>query len=414
MNRRNFILGGSAFGISMPQILKAQYGNNAATAKNIIHIFLLSGISHQESFDPKPLAPSEYRGPFGSIETVVSGIQLGSQFSETAKIADKIAIINSMTHGQAAHERGTESMFTGYKPSPALSYPSFGSVISHELETVNNLPKYVSVPNQANEFAGTGFLSTKHGSFSLGSDPASADFQVRDLNIPVTTDQFDRRRNILETVNTKFDSETNSDAVDAIGKFYDQAYDLIGSKKAREAFDITMEPQSLVERYGSGQAGKRFLISRRLVESGVRMVSVTFGSWDHHDNIKVSYERYAPELDKAYAALIADLDERGLLSETLVLLSTEFGRTPKINNTSGRDHWPRVFSSVMAGGGIQGGVKYGASDSLASEVDEDPVSPSDLAATMYHAIGVDPKKELMTADLRPIKIIDGGKILDLF
>jgi hypothetical protein len=414
MNRRNFILGGSAFGISMPQILKAQYGNNAATAKNIIHIFLSGGISHQESFDPKPLAPSEYRGPFGAIETVASGIQLGSQFSETAKIADKIAIINSMTHGQAAHERGTESMFTGYKPSPALSYPSFGSVISHELETVNNLPKYVSVPNQANEFAGTGFLSTKHGSFSLGSDPASPDFQVRDLNIPVTTDQFDRRRNILETVNTKFDSETNSDAVDSIGKFYDQAYDLIGSKKATEAFDITMEPQSLVERYGSGQAGKRFLISRRLVESGVRMVSVTFGSWDHHDNIKVSYERYAPELDKAYAALIADLDERGLLSETLVLLSTEFGRTPKINNTSGRDHWPRVFSSVMAGGGIQGGVKYGASDSLASEVDEDPVSPSDLAATMYHAIGVDPKKELMTADLRPIKIIDGGKILDLF
>lgn len=414
MNRRNFILGGSAFGISMPQILKAQYGNNAATAKNIIHIFLPGGISHQESFDPKPLAPSEYRGPFGAIETVASGIQLGSQFSETAKIADKIAIINSMTHGQAAHERGTESMFTGYKPSPAISYPSFGSVISHELETVNNLPKYVSVPNQANEFAGTGFLSTKHGSFSLGSDPASPDFQVRDLNIPVTTDQFDRRRNILETVNTKFDSETTSDEVDAIGKFYDQAYDLIGSKKAREAFDITMEPQSLVERYGSGQAGKRFLISRRLVESGVRMVSVTFGSWDHHDNIKVSYERYAPELDKAYAALIADLDERGLLSETLVLLSTEFGRTPKINNTSGRDHWPRVFSSVMAGGGIQGGVKYGASDSLASEVDEDPVSPSDLAATMYHAIGVDPKKELMTADLRPIKIIDGGKILDLF
>ena len=398
----------------MPQILKAQYGNNAATAKNIIHIFLPGGISHQESFDPKPLAPSEYRGPFGAIDTVASGIQLGSQFSETAKIADKIAIINSMTHSQAAHERGTESMFTGYKPSPALSYPSFGSIISHELETVNNLPKYVSVPNQANEFAGTGFLSTKYGSFSLGSDPASPDFQVRDLNIPVTTDQFDRRRNILETVNTKFDSETTSDAVDAIGKFYDQAYDLIGSQKAREAFDITMEPQSLVEKYGSGQAGKRFLISRRLVESGVRMVSVTFGSWDHHDNIKVSYERYAPELDKAYAALIADLDERGLLSETLVLLSTEFGRTPKINNTSGRDHWPRVFSSVMAGGGIQGGVKYGSSDSLASEVDEDPVSPSDLAATMYHAIGIDPKKELMTADLRPIKIIDGGKILDLF
>ena len=414
MNRRSFTIGGSAFGISMPQILKAQYGTNSATAKNIIHIYLPGGISHQESFDPKPLAPSEYRGPFGAIDTVATGIQLGEQFKETAKIADKIAIINSMTHGQAAHERGTESMFTGYKPSPALSYPSFGSIISHELEAVNNLPKYVSVPNQANEFAGPGFLSTKYGSFSLGSDPASPDFKVRDLNIPVPTDRFDRRRNILETVNTKFQSETRSDAVDAIGEFYDQAYNLIGSQVAKDAFDITKEPQALVEKYGGGQAGKRFLISRRLIESGVRMVSVTFGSWDHHDNIKGSYERYAPELDKAYAALISDLDERGLLSETLVLLSTEFGRTPKINKTSGRDHWPRVFSSVMAGGGIQGGVKYGASDSLASEVDTDPVSPADLAATLYHAIGIDSKKELMTTDLRPIKIVDGGKVLNLF
>jgi hypothetical protein len=414
MNRRNFTIGGSAFGISMPQILKAQYGTNSATAKNIIHIYLPGGISHQESFDPKPLAPSEYRGPFGAIDTVVSGIQLGEQFKETAKIADKIAIINSMTHGQAAHERGTESMFTGYNPSPAISYPSFGSIISHELETVNNLPKYVSVPNVPNEFAGPGFLSTKYGSFSLGADPASSDFKVRDLDIPVPPKQFDRRRDILETVNTKFQSETRSDAVDAIGEFYDQAYNLIGSQRAKDAFDITKEPDHLVEKYGAGQAGKRFLISRRLVESGVRMVSVTFGSWDHHDNIKGSYERYAPELDKAFAALISDLDERGLLSETLVLLSTEFGRTPKINKTSGRDHWPRVFSSVMAGGGIQGGVKYGASDSLASDVDTDPVSPADLAATMYHAIGIDSKKELMTADLRPIKIVNGGKVLSLF
>lgn len=414
MNRRNFTIGGSAFGISMPQILKAQYGTNSATAKNIIHIYLPGGISHQESFDPKPLAPSEYRGPFGAIDTVATGIQLGEQFKETAKIADKIAIINSMTHGQAAHERGTESMFTGYNPSPAISYPSFGSIISHELETVNDLPKYVSVPNVPNEFAGPGFLSTKYGSFSLGADPASPDFKVRDLNIPVPPKQFDRRRDILETVNTKFQSETRSDAVDAIGEFYDQAYNLIGSQRAKDAFDITKEPQALVEKYGAGQAGKRFLISRRLVESGVRMVSVTFGSWDHHDNIKGSYERYAPELDKAYAALISDLDERGLLSETLVLLSTEFGRTPKINKTSGRDHWPRVFSSVMAGGGIQGGVKYGASDSLASDVDTDPVSPADLAATMYHAIGIDSEKELMTADLRPIKIVNGGKVLSLF
>ena len=413
MNRRNFIVGGTFFGLTIPDILKAQYGDNKASAQNIIHIFLPGGISHQESFDPKPLAESDYRGPFGAINTNVDGIQLGEYFTNTAKIADKLTIINSMTHGEAEHERGTHNMFTGYKPSPALSYPSFGSVISHELEAINNLPKYVSVPNQANSFAGTGYLSSKYNSFSLGSEPSSPNFKVRDLDIPVDEERFSRRKNILEAVNSNFESKASSDSMVAVDEFYNQAYSLIGSASAKSAFDLSKEDSKIKESYGTGIAGQRFLMSRRLIESGVRMVSVTFGSWDHHDNIKSGYEQ-AKEFDKAYAALISDLSDRGLLDTTLVMVSSEFGRTPKINKTAGRDHWPRVFSSVLAGGGIKGGIKYGASDSLGAEVDSNPVTPADLAMTMYKAVGIDGSKELMSPGLRPVRIAPVGSALDIF
>lgn len=413
MNRRDFIVGGTFFGLTIPDILKAQYGDSKAKAKNIIHIFLPGGMSHQESFDPKPLAPSEYRGPFGAINTNVAGIQFGEHFTHTSKIADKLTIINSMTHGEAAHERGTHNMFTGYKPSPALIYPSFGSVVAHELEVFNNLPKYVSVPNQANEFAGTGFLSSEYGTFSLGADPASPDFKVRDLVPPVDASRFARRKSLLETVNTNFESRVVDDGINATNEFYNQAFDLIGSQHAKDAFDLSKEDSKIREMYGTGTAGSRFLMSRRLVESGVRLVSVTFGSWDHHDNIKNGYEQ-AKELDKAYAALITDLSERGLLDTTLVLMSTEFGRTPKINKTAGRDHWPRVFSSVIAGGGTKGGMKYGSSNAIGEDVEENPVTPSDLAMTMYHTVGIDGNKEIMAPGARPVKIVSNGKILDIF
>lgn len=414
INRRNFLIGSTFCGLTLPELLQAQYGNNKATAKSIIHIFLPGGISHQESFDPKPLAPAEYRGPYSAINTNVSGIQLGEHFINTSKIANEIAIINSMTHGEAAHERGTHNMFTGYKPSPAIKYPSFGSVISHELESINNLPKYVSIPNQLNEFAGTGYLSSKYGTFSIGSEPSNKDFKVRDLESPVDSTRYDRRLNILESVNSKFESaNVGNDSIDAMDEFYNQAYSLISSDKAKSAFDLSKEPESIKTQYGLGVAGSRLLLARRLVENGVRLVSVAFGSWDHHDNIKSGYERQAPEFDKAYAALITDLKNRGLLSETLVLISTEFGRTPKINNTAGRDHWPRVFSAIMAGGGISGGIKYGSSDSLGAEVEENPVTPADLAMTMYHAVGIDGTKELMSPGLRPVRIADKGKVLDI-
>jgi hypothetical protein len=409
MHRRHFLFGLST--LTLPSLLKAQYGANKAKAKNVINIFLPGGIAAQEYLDPKPLAPSEYRGPFGSIKTNVSGIEIGEKFQNLAKVADKFSIIRSTTHGEAAHERGVHSMMTGYKPSPALVYPSMGSVVSVELGSRNKLPAYVSVPS-ALENGGSGYLSSKYSPFSLGSDPSSPSFKVRDLNSDVDGQRFNRRKSILETVDSKFKNETDSENVSAIDSFYSQAYDLISSESAKNAFDITKEDQKTKEMYGLTTAGQRLLISRRLVESGVRFLTVSYGGWDMHDNIKNGFETQAPQFDQALAALLSDLSDRGLLDETLVIVTSEFGRTPKINKTSGRDHWPRVFSTLIAGGGINNGQVYGASDSLGAEVEENPVSPADLSATIFTLLGIDTEKQFMTQDLRPI-YISQGKVLPI-
>lgn len=405
MQKRHFLFGLST--LTLPSLLKAQYGAKKAKAKNVINIFLPGGIAAQEFLDPKSLAPSEYRGPFGSIKTNVSGIEIGEKFQKLSKVADKFSIIRSMTHGEAAHERGVHSMMTGYKPSPALVYPSMGSVVSVELGGRNKLPAYVSVPN-ALENGGSGYLSSKYNPFSLGSDPISPSFKVRDLNSDVDAQRFNRRKNILEAVDSKFKNEVNSDNVSAIDSFYSQAYDLISSESAKLAFDISKEDQKTKEMYGLTTAGQRLLISRRLIEAGVRFLTVSYGGWDMHDNIKNGFEKQAPEFDQALAALLSDLSDRGLLDETVVVVTSEFGRTPKINNTAGRDHWPRVFSTLIAGGGVKNGQIYGTSDSLGGEVDENPVSPSDLSATIFSLLGIDPEKQFMTPDLRPIFISQGN------
>jgi hypothetical protein len=405
MQKRHFLFGLST--LTLPSLLKAQYGAKKAKAKNVINIFLPGGIAAQEFLDPTALAPSEYRGPFGSIKTNVSGIEIGEKFQKLSKVADKFSIIRSMTHGEAAHERGVHSMMTGYKPSPALVYPSMGSVVSVELGGRNKLPAYVSVPN-ALENGGSGYLSSKYNPFSLGSDPISPSFKVRDLNSDVDAQRFNRRKNILEAVDSKFKNEVNSDNVSAIDSFYSQAYDLISSESAKLAFDISKEDQKTKEMYGLTTAGQRLLISRRLIEAGVRFLTVSYGGWDMHDNIKNGFENQAPEFDQALAALLSDLSDRGLLDETVVVVTSEFGRTPKINNTAGRDHWPRVFSTLIAGGGVKNGQIYGTSDSLGGEVDENPVSPSDLSATIFSLLGIDPEKQFMTPDLRPIFISQGN------
>ena len=413
MDRRSFLHTGilGSFGASLAMADQKHYDSKEGAAKSVIFIYLPGGMAHQETFDPKPFAPLEYRGPLGSIDTAVPGIRVGELLKKTAKVTDKLTIIRSLTHGEAAHERGTHNMFTGYRPSPALQYPSMGSVVAHEFGPRKNLPPYVCIPNQPNEYAGTGYLSSSYSGFGLGSDPASDGFQVRDLKIPVPDERFSRRQRVLNIVNTDFNKKQNADSVKAMNSFYERAYSLIGDQNARDAFDIEKEPANIRDKYGRNTAGARMLLARRLVEFGTRFVTLTYGGWDMHDNIANGMNGQLPAFDQGFASLIEDLDQRGLLESTLVCVVSEFGRTPKINNRAGRDHWPKVFSTVLAGGGVKGGMTYGTSNATASEPDQNPVNIEDWAATIYNRLGIVADKELMAPGERPIEIVDGGKIL---
>ena len=420
LSRRSLLTVGALGGLSLADLLRLrsvygdqkQYDFIPAKAESVIHVFLPGGLAHQESWDPKPYSPLEYRGEMGTIKTN-TGEVISQTLTQLAQCADKFTIIRSMTHGEAAHERGTHNMFTGYKPSPALIYPSLGSVVSHEYGPRNNLPPYICIPNRPNEYAGSGYLSSSYAPFSLGADPANGNFKVQDLNMPggVDVDRFARRRTALDAINARFTTRHNSDAVTAMDSFYERAYSLISSEKAREAFNIDQEEAAMRDRYGRNQAGQRLLLARRLVEAGARFVTLTYGGWDMHTQITNGFRQSMPALDQALAALLQDLDARGLLDSTLVMVSSEFGRTPKINADAGRDHWPKVFSVMLAGGGIKRGLVYGSSDPTAAEPDTDAVSPEDLATTVYHLLGIVADKELMSPGDRPIEIVDGGNVV---
>ena len=416
MNRREFLYSGLAGGIGLTMgdlfRLKAEESPGInATAESLIHIFLPGGIAHQETWDPKPLSPIEYRGTVGSISTALPGVYFSQHLQKTAKIADKLTICRSVTHGEAAHERGTHNMFTGYKPSPAVKYPSIGSIVSHELGSRNNLPAYVCIPNSPNEFAGTGYLSSAYGPFGLGSDPASPSFQVRDLNMSntITPAVFDRRKSLLSVVDSHFKTLEQSDAVAAMDKFQQQAYGLVSSQQAREAFELSKEPEAIKEMYGKNEAGQRFLMARRLVERGVRLVSVVFGGWDMHQGIADGMGRQLPQFDQAFAGLITDLEQRGMLDKTLVMVSSEFGRTPKINKDAGRDHWPHAMSILMAGGGCPRGAVVGATDAKGYAASEAVYRPEDFAASLYWKMGIDPNQVLHTNTGRPVQLVNNGR-----
>jgi hypothetical protein len=420
--RRDFLHVGfvGGIGLSLTDFLRAkkaqadikQYESVEGTAKSVIYIYLPGGAPHQEMWDPKPYAPLEYRGPMSSITTNVDGVRLNETMKKTAQVMDKITICRSMSHGEAAHARGTHNMFTGYRPSPALEFPSMGSVVTHEFGPRNYLPQYVCIPNQPNRYAGTGYLSSSFAPFSVGSDPASSSFTVRDLKLPGGVDdkRFSRRRNILAAVNDHFASKEKTDSLSAVDTFYDRAYNMISAPKAREAFDINKEAAKTRDAYGRNSAGARMLLARRLVEAGSRFVTMTYGGWDMHGNIQGSIRSQVPAFDQAFAALISDLDQRSLLDETLVCVASEFGRTPKINATAGRDHWPKVFSVVLAGGGVKKGTVYGTSNATAAEPEENALSVQDWATTIYKCLGIVGDKELMAPGDRPIEIVNGGKV----
>ena len=382
-------------------------------AQAVIQIFLSGGLSHIDTFDPKPYAPVEVRGEFKTVKSKMDGEPLSELLRKTAGVADQISIIRSMTHSEAAHERGRHNMLTGYRPSPVVTFPSIGSVVSHELGVRNNLPPYIGVPFANDEYMGTGYLSAAYAPFSLGSDPNRSNFRVRDLALPNGVDghRLKRRQQLLGDLDESFATKARADSLNATDAFYEMAYNLIESKSARDAFDLSKVPAAHRNRYGRSNIGQRLLMARRLVEAGARYMIVTDGGYDHHRDLRTGISRSVPALDQGFAALIADLKSSGLLDTTLVMITSEFGRTPRYNATRGRDHWPRAFSVVVAGGGIQGGRIHGSTVADGSEPESDPVGPADLSATIFTLMGIDPEKRLMSAGDRPQALSRDGKVL---
>jgi hypothetical protein len=338
-------------------------------------------------------------------------------------VADKITVVRSITGRIPDHAQATYQMFTGYLPTPAILHPSVGAVVSNQFGTRNNLPAYVGVPN-VSPAGGTGYMSSKFGAFELGADAAQKNFQVRDISLPkgITDERFDRRRSAREALEDHFRQiESNPTELDAMGEFYQQAYKLISSPEARKAFSLDGEPEAMTQLYGEYKnprggnilgIGRQLMLARRLVEAGVRLVTVMYGGWDHHQRIKEAVNDGMPSFDHAFAGLITDLDQRGLLDSTLVMVTSEFGRTPKVNENAGRDHWARVYSYALAGGGVRRGQIYGASNATASEPDRDPVTVEDFLATVYRQVGIDSTDRLLAPGGRPIDIVRDGKVVE--
>ena len=399
-----------------------------AKAMSVIQLHLGGGFPQHESFDPKPEAPVEYRGSFGVVKTK-NGDVFSDNFPKTAAIADKISIVRTVVGKIPDHGLATYHLFKGYTPTAVIDYPAMGSIVSHELGGRGELPPYIAIPNQSAFVGGTGFLSSTYGPFELNADPGQKGFKVRDFSIPegVPLDRFDRRKKARDLVQRRIRAmEADPATLDTMDDFYKSAYTLLTSKDAQKAFTFEGESEDTFKLYGNDTTGsvrgpdgkyhtkglaERLIMARRLVEAGTRFVTVTYGSWDSHVDVKKScLEQMAP-LDAAIAGLITDLDQRGMLDTTLFWLTSEFGRTPKVNGDSGRDHWARNYSMLLAGGGIAKGVIHGVSDSTGAEPARDGVPLEDIQFTVYNLLGIDANKELVAFGTRPIEIIKDGNLV---
>ncbi len=401
--------------------LRARAQSLPVRAKACILIWLDGGPSHLETFDPKPDAPQEVRGPFAAIPTSVPGIHLAEVLPNTAKIMDQIALVRSITSPLGEHGLANHYLLTGYKPTAALQYPSFGSVLAHH-QPRGVMPPYIALPDiKQLPAAGPGFLGRAAQPFAINGDPAKADFRVRDLEFSpqVPEDRIRRRQGMLSQLD-RFHRAAD-EAAAPVDSAFEQAFRLVTSPKAKRAFDLSQETPETRARYGSRTIGQSCLLARRLVEAGAAFVTINNTGWDTHADLSLRLkDGYAgakvgvglvPSFDMAFAALVGDMKDRGLLNQTLVIAMGEFGRTPKLNTSRGRDHWPRVFSAAFAGGGIGGGRVIGASDRVGESPAARPVTPSDLAATFYTLLGVDPRHELTTPDGRPIRINQDGTLV---
>jgi hypothetical protein len=393
---------------------------------NCIMLWLDGGPSHFETFDPKPDAPQDIRGELKPIKTAVPGVWFAEGVPQLAAIADKLTIVRSVCHKDPNHGGGNHYMMTG-APTPVpvgcgafvTFHPSFGSVVSWKRGVRDGLPAYVTTPEMSRS-GGPNFLGAQHAPFVIDGSPNSEHFKVRDVVLPpeVAGGRAVTRRRLRESLDRlvrSADAAAEDPAVD-FDSYYRQGVDLVTSASAQAAFDLSKEPEATREKYGRNDLGQRLLLCRRLVEVGVSFVTCYSGGWDHHTNVFNACK--GPQLgnvDRGLAALIADLDERGLLHSTLVLCLGEFGRTPQVNKDAGRDHWPHAMSILAAGAGVPRGQIVGATDAKGAYASENVHSPEDFAATLYTKMGIDPGEHLYTNTGRPIQLVNGGSpIKELF
>lgn len=405
-SRRDFLKVGSlAFsGINLTRLLAASEGSE----RSCIVLFQAGGASQLDTFDPKPEAVSDIRGSFKAIPTAVPGVRVSELLPRSAKALNKFSIIRSMHSDEAIHERARQYVFSGTKPRNEVLQPSYGATLAKELGPKNGLPPFVSIP-MADLSAEAGFLGPTFDPFVSG-EPTAENFSVQDLTLPggINLSEARSRTELLGALNREFQRVEQSPLIDSMDEFYQKAFDLISSPAAKQAFDISAEPAELRDAYGRTTIGQGALLARRLVEAGVRLASIFQWGYDTHVNNEPEHKRLVPEFDRAFVTLLEDLEQRGLLDSTLVLVIGDFGRTPKINFSGGRDHWPGAFSVALAGAGIQGGAVIGETDGHAAEPTRRPVSIEDLGATVYEALGIDYRKNYH-ANGRPIAINKEGQ-----
>jgi hypothetical protein len=410
------------FGLSLASTLAreklfaAEVNATRRRAKSVILLYLGGGISHHDSFDPKPDAAEEIRGNYKQITTSVTGLHVTDMLPKIAKIMDKVCLVRSGCHDNNNHEIATNWVLSGRFGSGFGDYPAMGAVVAHESGFTGTLPPYVSIPKNPSfswELGRSAYLGGRFESFRAG-DPNEKGYKVRDLGLrqPMSAQTSERRRTLLAAVDHLGSRIQDNDQIATYDEFQQRAAEMILSPGAQAAFDLEQEKSELRDSYGHTTFGQACLLARRLVERDVRFVTVNFGGWDHHAKIWEGLGKKLPDLDQAYSTLITDMHERGLLKDTLVLMMGEFGRTPKVNKDAGRDHWEHAGSMVFAGAGVSPGTVVGATDKEGAYVTDRPVRPADVAYTVYSALGIDPKKELRTPEGRPVAILNEGAVID--
>src|SRR4051812_47871587 len=427
VTRRDFLRVGALapLGLSLAnmfafeKLMAAENASRTARAKSVILVFLGGGISHHDTFDMKGEAIEEIRGKYKSIPSNVTGLHICELLPKMAKTMDKVCLIRSGTHENDHHETATNWVLSGRFGSPFGDYPAMGAVVAHEAGFTGMLPPYVAIPKNPSftwELGKSAFLGGRYESFKAG-DPNDASYKVRDLSPPegMTSRSAERRRTLLAAVDTLGARIQGNDQMATYDEFQRRAAEMVLSPESQAAFDIGQETPETRDAYGRTEFGQGCLLARRLIERGVKFVTINFAGWDHHAKIWTGLEKKLPDLDQGFSSFVTDLHDRGLLDETLVVCMGEFGRTPKINKDVGRDHWGRAGSMLFAGAGVQGGKVVGATDKEGAYVTDRPVRPADVAFTVYHSLGIDPHKQLHTPEGRPVEILnEGGVVEELF